>query len=368
MSKKIGIISMQRVVNHGSFLQAYALKRTIEQLVDGTECEFIDHPQTKNVLPQKETVLNKLRYQYHRILKHQAYCADYESFVNQQKYMACYTDALKKYLNVTDELNLRTDYETVLIGSDEVFNCTQEDTPWKGEMFLFGDGVKSSNIICYAASFGYTTIERLQQWGLEKTVGDCLLRLSAISVRDINSRNVVKCLTGITPVCNVDPVLIYDFSDEVMIPKRDNYIVIYEYTDRITEPHIIESVKKYAKKKRYKIISVFGYCSWADENLVMEPFSALGYIKHAECVVTDTFHGCVMSIKYNKRFVALSRESNKNKLEDLLLRFGLEQQLTNCNEDIESVLNAYIDWDGVNKKIEEEKIAAQVYLSKSIAR
>ena len=36
----VGILSMQRVVNYGSFLQAYALKQTISAL--GYTVEFVD--------------------------------------------------------------------------------------------------------------------------------------------------------------------------------------------------------------------------------------------------------------------------------------------------------------------------------------
>lgn len=37
---KIGILSMQRVVNYGSFLQAYALREVLTNL--GHECYFVD--------------------------------------------------------------------------------------------------------------------------------------------------------------------------------------------------------------------------------------------------------------------------------------------------------------------------------------
>ena len=42
MDKKIGIISMQRIINYGSFLQAYGLKKMIES-VSKSEVEFIDY-------------------------------------------------------------------------------------------------------------------------------------------------------------------------------------------------------------------------------------------------------------------------------------------------------------------------------------
>lgn len=38
--KKVGIMSMQRIANYGSFLQAYALKQLIEEL--GHKVEFVD--------------------------------------------------------------------------------------------------------------------------------------------------------------------------------------------------------------------------------------------------------------------------------------------------------------------------------------
>lgn len=58
---KIGILSMQRIVNYGSFLQAYGLKKTVEKL--GHEVEFVDYTiepclvkkpqQTTNILKKK---------------------------------------------------------------------------------------------------------------------------------------------------------------------------------------------------------------------------------------------------------------------------------------------------------------------------
>ena len=39
--KKVGIMSMQRIANYGSFLQAYALKQLIEEL--GHKVEFVDY-------------------------------------------------------------------------------------------------------------------------------------------------------------------------------------------------------------------------------------------------------------------------------------------------------------------------------------
>lgn len=51
---KVGVITLHRVFNYGSVLQAYATQKVIESI--GHECEIIDYitPQrTKKVLPKK---------------------------------------------------------------------------------------------------------------------------------------------------------------------------------------------------------------------------------------------------------------------------------------------------------------------------
>ncbi|MCS3212319.1 hypothetical protein NXX89_12945 [Bacteroides thetaiotaomicron] len=56
---KVGILSMQRVMNYGSFLQGYALKKIIENL--GHQCEFIDIEQGR--------IFPELKRSYSFILK-----------------------------------------------------------------------------------------------------------------------------------------------------------------------------------------------------------------------------------------------------------------------------------------------------------
>lgn len=50
--KKAGILSMQRIYNYGSFLQAYALKKMMEEC--GAEVEFVDyHPENVSFRQKK---------------------------------------------------------------------------------------------------------------------------------------------------------------------------------------------------------------------------------------------------------------------------------------------------------------------------
>ena len=56
--KRVGIMSMQRIANYGSFLQAYALKQLIEE--QGDEVQFVDYHVGSPVIASSENC-NKLR-------------------------------------------------------------------------------------------------------------------------------------------------------------------------------------------------------------------------------------------------------------------------------------------------------------------
>ena len=58
----------------------------------------------------------------------------------------------------------------------------------------------------------------------------------------------------------------------------------------------------------------------------MDPFTIIAYFQHADCVVTDTFHGTILSVITHRQFVSVVRESgygNSQKLTDLLERLEL---------------------------------------------
>ena len=61
---KIGILSMQRVYNYGSFLQAFGLKTLMEQR--GHEVRYVDIEKKKGYVPKKKSKflikLNKIKY------------------------------------------------------------------------------------------------------------------------------------------------------------------------------------------------------------------------------------------------------------------------------------------------------------------
>lgn len=350
---KIGIMSMQRIRNYGSFMQAYCLKKILEQA--NNQVKFVDfyagEPVSNEINVDDISKLPTIK----QIRKK----------INGAKFAVLYNYRwLPKYLNVKNKKCFNPEIDKLIIGSDEVFNCTQSSKTIGYSKDLFGYG--RQNVLTYAASFGYTTKERLKKYQIDSEVSKMLKRLSSISVRDRNSYNIVNELTGIKPEINLDPVLVSDLS-KMKLPKIkiNNYIIVYSYSGRITEKES-KYIRAFADKHHKKIISLGYYNSYADKNIVVNPFKMLAYFKNADYVITDTFHGSIFSIIYEKKFVTLIRKTNKEKLGDLLERLNLSDRELDDLDDLEVKMNTYIDYQKVNKILNNERKHTLNYLKSNL--
>lgn len=353
----INILTMHRVYNYGSFLQAYALKRTVETF--GHKVTFIDpEPGFKTCKP---TVTPKNKH----IDK---YCINRLIFKQKEKkFERMYTDSLRRYLNVTNQLVFDKPADLTIIGSDEVFNFNPSN-PWGISPNFFGGLHNSREVISYAASCGYSTIDDLSiEW--KQKIRLYLSNLNNISVRDQNTFEFVADITDKKVTINLDPVLIYDFQNDVHYKEhsslidKDRYMIIYSYRNRISDENEISAIKKFAKTHNLKTICLGSFQYWADDYVIVDPFEALHYFDNAEYVVTDTFHGTVISSIFHKKFAVIIRDSNRNKLEDLVKRLNLSEHVASNVEMIGNRLEYCDDYKKFDSIIMENRNKTMDYLS-----
>lgn len=352
---KVGILSMQQITNYGSFLQAYGLKSILERL--GHDVEFVNIVPGEQLPQYKIGKLHKVNLMLKRLkVKHplrQLQCT--------LKLHRRFDNEFKPELGVK-EGKTETRFDAVVIGSDEVFNVAQ--TTWFGfSTQLFGENLNADKVISYAGCFGATSIAKLKELGIDRRVGELMARMDAISVRDKNSVDIVTSLTNVEPNLNVDPVIAYGFDNEVRLPDiKDEYLLVYTYPGRMNNPKEVKAITAYAKKKNLKIVAIANYFDWVDEVVTPHPFEVLGYFKRASCIVTDTFHGAVMSLKFNKSFAVIVRGMNSNKLTFLLEQFNLDSRIAEKAENITGILEEKIDYVPVNAAIERERKNTVDYL------
>lgn len=352
---KLGILSMQRVINYGSYLQAYALHNILTKL--GHECRFID------IRPGEMLEINKSTAIIHRkIWKFPIKKVQKLLFAHKRE--SKFKNLFWPVLGI-DRPAREDDVDCIVVGSDEVFNCLQPDCPWGVSLQLYGDTIVPT--FSYAASFGHTSYEQIKQCGVEDSVRRALSKMTYISVRDNASSRSIEQLLGTKPEKHIDPVLLYDWDEKYELKHEyENYIFIYAYDNRICDLQEIKAIKAFAKKYKKKIISFGMFQRWADKNVLCSPFELIQYFREADYVITDTFHGSVLSIKTNRPFATIIRETNRNKITDLLSTFSLTDRIVNNIDDLESILAQDIKFSCVNQIIHEKKEEAFVYLSNAI--
>lgn len=368
---KVGIMSMQRIKNYGSFLQAYALKKIIEEL--GHQVEFVDYHIGEPITNKSNSnkVVIKLKKCF-KILQGKVKLKHKIQFLRHKK---LFSKKYNKFLKITNFYNYNPKLDTLVIGSDEVFNCIQSNPNVGYSLELFGKDNKASKVITYAASFGNATLEKLKKLKKDKEIAYYLKKINEISVRDNNSGNIVSKLIDKKIYHHLDPALIYNYlgdnNFDVKLDSNEKYIIIYAYNDRLTEEEALV-IKKYANKNKCKIYCIGGIQSFADKFIDCSPFELLSYFKNAYAIITDTFHGTIFSIIAEKNFATIIRKSNnfkygnEEKLKDLLKKFNLIDREICKLSDLNSIITKDIDYSKIKKIILEERKKTYEYLSTNI--
>lgn len=154
----------------------------------------------------------------------------------------------------------------------------------------------------------------------------------------------------------IDPTLLLTADDYEPITaasqERDKYLLLYS---RRYSPEMEEYAEKLSKENGWTIIDISlrainterGHKMAYDAGV--EEFLSL--VKHAEFVVTNSFHGMIFAVQFQRPFVIFSREQCNNKIDELLHLLGLEERkLISGN-----IFLSGINYRKVPKRIEESQ-------------
>ena len=107
--------------------------------------------------------------------------------------------------------------------------------------------------------------------------------------------------------------------------------------------------------------SVGFYHKWCDKNINASPLELLGWFKNAAYIVTDTFHGTVLSLITHSRFATKVR-GNGNKICNLLGEYGLANRIFTDTDSCMKILSTGIDYDAVENQMSAYRKDAEWYL------
>lgn len=352
---RIGIMTMQRVPNYGSFLQAYSLKKMIESL--GHEVVFVDYRVDPDI-EHKNDIQERVRCFVRRAEKDLiatpfGHLAKRILRGNRQTPRSVMFSCDGR-LGITDKRRYSVKCDVLVIGSDEVFNCLQLGPNIGYSLELFGKNSNAKRVVSYAASCGNTTIDKLRSYGVDSEVGRCLERFYDISVRDSNTAEVVKELTGRDATMHLDPVLVAGVELEKWAPcNKSDYMILYGYSYRFSEEecrHVID----FAHARGLKLIAVGEDQLLRDDHVRCKPDEVIPLFYGADYVVTDTFHGTIFSIITHTPFLTIPRDDKKGqggniqKIISLLDTLGLSERLVTKLDTLNDEMMQDIDFSAAD--------------------
>ena len=358
---KYGIITHYDVHNHGALLQLNGLSKVLKELnINATALQFEKsydflglEMKAKYEISIKSigVYLNYLRERglgqtLYNIKKKKVL----DKFKSQEKLVGA-------YYTECGEL------DGIVVGSDEVFALHTGPTP-----AFFGHALPSKKVFSYAGCFGPTTIEEVDRLHCRAFVSSGLEHMVGLGMRDQNSIRISEELTGKKAELVCDPVILYGYEEEMAnmsCPMKEKYMVVYSYDGKFEES--AEEIKAYARNHALKIVSPGFYQKWADVNVNVDPVNLLAWFKGAECVVTNTFHGCVMSI-ITGTDMAVRLRGNANKLLNLMTEYEIVDREFGSDSSLEDVLSRNINWTVVNEQVKIRRAQSMDYLKRMIAK
>ncbi|WP_281966193.1 polysaccharide pyruvyl transferase family protein [Serinicoccus marinus] len=372
MNTTVGIMSMQRIYNYGSSLQAYGLRRLVESLDPGAKVSYLEYRPGPTLVPSAQPLSPAMR----SMAKVREYGQTKAPLTDKLRFFRHKGRYGRRYLPMLglDDAPAAHPLSLQLIGSDEVFNCVQDNTNVGYSRDLFGQPRQGHMLASYAASFGNTTLEKVRSAGIEDTLGEDLAAFDHLSVRDRNSSELVLALTGREPDIHVDPVLAYPFmNDEPRIPEQRQhhapYLIVYGYSGRLSREEN-NDLRRYADAQGVQILSFGGVQECADRFIDCDPFELLAYFRDCVGVVTDTFHGTIFSVINQKPFCTIIRSSsgqgygNEEKLGYLLDLLGLSERRLDVKGDLAETLAEPLDGSAVDLVLTKERLRSQRYLQR----
>lgn len=251
--------------------------------------------------------------------------------------------------------------ECVVVGSDQVWR--EAYSPWITNYFLDFLGDKSRCKIkryAYAASFGVenNAISR-------DNIGKCsrlLKSFDAVSVREYSAKNyLIKSLGYDKASVVLDPTLLLPPTTYVnLIKQEDIYatgLVSYILDNDPEKEFIADDVAKNIGKQRARLTTK------PIETMKLVSISKwLSSIAYADFIVTDSFHGCVFSIIFKKKFIAIGNKvRGLDRFHTLLNDFDLSDRLVMSKDEYLEKANKLmedIDYNKVTKAYDQLRNAS----------
>lgn len=381
---KIGIITLPLHTNYGGNLQCYALQTVLNQLGHNAININIQYPRAHLTLRERPSLYwkrlkNKLKgdkiggiifYEEKELYFKNRYNKYATRFINEYIKL---TD--KIYVNENDFKNLLSmDFDLFVAGSDQIWRIPYTYPSIKPYFlhFLENSGIKR---FAYAASFG--TDEQEFSENQQYICNSLIQQFQSVSIREESAINLIKEIYHWEcqdPVLVLDPTFLLNKShyqrliSETHTRKSTGELFYYLLDPTPQKEDYVNQISKSMHMKPYTVYSPGFNMTDKRPPKPMPPVEQwLRAFNDAQFIITDSYHGCIFAIIFNKPFIAYgNNKRGLTRFTSLLKLFNLENRLITNNGSPENIFKVEIDWDNVNMSLDKWRKHSMDFLKQNL--
>lgn len=353
---KTALYTIFRCTNYGALLQAYALAEVLRKICGEENVDVLNH----RMDPRDNHLLGKItnpntpwfqRWRNKRKAK--------TRYISPELFELRRTktiDFINKMIRPTthlynspEELRDIPRYKTVVVGSDQIWNPILNHD-FGTNQYLCERLPEDQRRVAYAASFGVASIPDASK----ARYAAALKRFDAITVREKTGAEICEELIGKCPEVVLDPTMLLSADEwrdaaQGCVTYEGDYIAAY-WVRTLTQADI-DAIAKMAGRKSMKVLLMsagpmpkLALPECIKPVIDAGPLDFVSIIANSSAAITDSFHGLVFSLIFEKPFLAVadlqSSRSNASRLIDICQAVGI----VNAVKDINSFQNGLEIW------------------------
>ena len=319
---KISIITFHNTSNFGATLQCVAFSKYLESL--GHEVVIVNYlPEyVRNKISSKKELKNisKSKNKIKAIIKGLAYFS-YSHKINRRN--KCFDSFISENLNLSIEYNSYEELannspkaDIYICGSDQIWNPSLTGNVFDKAFFLqYADGSKNA----YGVSIGELNVSTNAEELRKLVEGYRNISVREKSVAPLLSSAINKPVDVVLDCTLLLNKSVYSDLEHSLSIFDEPYVLVYNVQNSNLAADL---AKKISENKKLKIIDIspnpFFHIRGSKKHIDIGPGEFLFLIHNASCVVTNSFHGTVFSIIYEKEFYSFAHSKRSGRVKDLL--------------------------------------------------
>lgn len=359
--KMVGIACGCKKLNYGSLLQSFALCEAIKEL--GYDCHFVWLK--GSVFKYYNIRLGKIAGVFFNAIKHPSIVpkvvrsvrrvsSKKSSYAISNENKRLFSRFIKENFHIKlyswNELRSKEkNYYKFVCGSDQIWNSYE----YYLDPMYFLRFTSRNKRIAYAPSFGVDSVSYYNRAILKKYISE----FDALSVREVSGGKICRELTGREPAVVADPTFLLTKEQwkEILGLKTQNQEYCLVYFLSYPNSDAIEMIDKMRKILAIKAIPMDFDCYMPEEIVEAGPKEFLELLMNAKYIITDSFHGTIFSINFEKQFVCFERQyasgiKQSSRITDILAKFGLEDRYITESRNLFDITQKTIEYELINNE------------------